>query len=160
MEFKPGDKVKCIDVKGATSFLTYGAVYTVELAGLFLSLEEVQGGWQPERFEKVEEPPQQARDMCRGCPHIAEPECPSVCPPYPPPPPDFINEPPHYTGRGGIEPVDYIVSNNMNWLEGNIIKYLYRYPWKDGVVDLKKAQFYLNQLIKQEELRNDAVKQY
>jgi hypothetical protein len=34
--------------------------------------------------------------------------------------------PSHYK-RGGIEPIDYIVSNDLDFLEGNVIKYVSRY---------------------------------
>jgi hypothetical protein len=37
----------------------------------------------------------------------------------------------------------------MNFLEGNIIKYVSRYKTKNGIEDLKKAQWYLNKLIKE-----------
>ena len=33
------------------------------------------------------------------------------------------------------------------WLRGNVIKYLWRYPHKNKLEDLRKAQFYLNRLI-------------
>jgi len=33
-------------------------------------------------------------------------------------------------------------------LQGNIIKYVWRYRYKNGVEDLEKAQWYLNRLIK------------
>ena len=35
------------------------------------------------------------------------------------------------------------------YLQGNIIKYLWRYRYKNGVEDLKKAQWYLNKLIEE-----------
>lgn len=66
---------------------------------------------------------------------------------------DLIENPAHYTGRGGIEPVEFIVSNSMDYLEGNIVKYLYRYPRKGGVQDLLKARRYLDWLIKREQGR-------
>lgn len=140
MEFKAGDRAKCVNANSSEA-LEEGRVYTVEkVTGgarhTYLTLVEVHGGWFASRFEKVEEP---------------------VEPPFPP---DLINEPPHYTGRGGIEPIDFIMSNNMSFLEGCIVKYVYRYPWKGGLESLRKAQFYLERLIAQEELRNDAVKQY
>lgn len=47
----------------------------------------------------------------------------------------------------GIEPIDYIESNKMNFCEGNIVKYVTRYKEKDGIADLKKAQYYLEKLI-------------
>ena len=58
-----------------------------------------------------------------------------------------INKPKHYIS-GSIEPIDYIIANNMNFLEGNIIKYITRYKYKNGKEDLLKAEFYLKKLIK------------
>jgi len=49
-----------------------------------------------------------------------------------------------------IQPWDYIVANDMGYLEGNIIKYITRYKEKGGIVDLYKAQHYLEKLIKVE----------
>jgi len=65
---------------------------------------------------------------------------------------DSIN-PTYY--RKGIETTDYIQSHSMNYLEGNIIKYVTRYKDKGGVLDLKKAEWYLTRLIKQEEKNNE-----
>lgn len=62
---------------------------------------------------------------------------------------DKVNHPNHYTQ--GIECWDYIVSHNMSYLEGNIVKYVTRYKHKNGMEDLKKAQAYLNKLIKEKE---------
>lgn len=53
--------------------------------------------------------------------------------------------PSHY--HTPIQPLDFIEANGMNFLEGNIIKYITRYKKKNGLEDLKKAQFYLNRLI-------------
>ena len=39
----------------------------------------------------------------------------------------------------------------MDFLEGNIIKYVSRYPLKGGLNDLKKAKVYIEMLIKREE---------
>jgi hypothetical protein len=39
----------------------------------------------------------------------------------------------------------------MNYLEGNIIKYVTRYKDKGGLEDLKKAEWYLTRLIKVQE---------
>jgi hypothetical protein len=46
-----------------------------------------------------------------------------------------------------IEPWDYIVSNEMGYLEGNVIKYVSRWRSKGGIADLQKAQHYLAKLI-------------
>ena len=59
---------------------------------------------------------------------------------------DIINRPKHYT-TGAIETWDYIVSQKLGYLEGNVIKYVSRYKHKNGLEDLKKAQAYLNKLI-------------
>jgi hypothetical protein len=52
----------------------------------------------------------------------------------------------HYKDKA-IEPWDFIVANNLGFLEGNIIKYIARYKEKNGVEDLKKAKHYLEKLI-------------
>ena len=65
---------------------------------------------------------------------------------------DNIN-PDYY--RKGIETTDYIQSHSMNYMEGNIIKYVTRHRSKNGLEDLKKAEWYLTRLIKQEEKNND-----
>jgi len=66
---------------------------------------------------------------------------------------DAVNHPSHYT-KGGIECIDIIKVITGNYtkpfcglLVGNIIKYIYRAPNKNGLEDLKKAQWYLNKLI-------------
>ncbi|HAA4467930.1 TPA_asm: DUF3310 domain-containing protein [Listeria monocytogenes] len=66
---------------------------------------------------------------------------------------DNINNPSHYTA-GGIETLDYIkakVSDYPSYAVGNIFKYVSRYEHKNGIEDLKKAQFYLNDLIERME---------
>ena len=63
---------------------------------------------------------------------------------------DMVNSPPHYN-QAGIECLDAIRAATFEgyefYLQGNILKYLWRYRYKNGVEDLKKAQFYLNKLI-------------
>ena len=59
--------------------------------------------------------------------------------------PDNINRPPHY--NQGIETTDYIISNDMGFCEGNVVKYVTRYKLKGGLEDLKKAKWYLDKLI-------------
>ena len=58
---------------------------------------------------------------------------------------DNIN-PTYY--RKGIETTDYIVSHSMNYVEGNIIKYVTRYKYKGGLEDIEKAEWYLARLKK------------
>jgi hypothetical protein len=47
-----------------------------------------------------------------------------------------------------IEPVDYIVSNGIDFCEGNVIKYVSRHKSKNGSEDIKKAIHYLQIILK------------
>ena len=67
---------------------------------------------------------------------------------------DNVNQPKHYT-LNSIEPIDFINAHNMDFLEGNIVKYIARYKDKGGVEDLEKAEFYLRMLIQREKVAND-----
>jgi hypothetical protein len=66
--------------------------------------------------------------------------------------PDPVDHPEHYT-RGGIECIDAITAavcelpGTEAWLVGQVIKYVWRYKWKNGLEDLSKARFYLDRLI-------------
>ena len=55
----------------------------------------------------------------------------------------------HYL-RKGIQPWEYIEANDLDFWEGNVIKYITRWKDKGGVLDLQKAQHYLNYLIDRE----------
>lgn len=55
----------------------------------------------------------------------------------------------HYVTKA-IQPWDYIVANNLGYLEGNIVKYVSRWRDKGGVEDLRKASHYLAKLIEVE----------
>jgi len=61
-------------------------------------------------------------------------------------------EPKHYTELA-ISPLEYIKANELNWNVGNVIKYVSRYESKNGLEDLKKARWYLQNLI--EDLENE-----
>lgn len=52
----------------------------------------------------------------------------------------------HYR-QGGIQPVEYIESNNLGFCEGNVIKYVTRHQHKGGRQDLEKARHYIELLI-------------
>lgn len=58
-----------------------------------------------------------------------------------------------------IQPMEYIVKNGIDYLEGNVIKYVSRYKAKNGLEDLKKAKHCLNILIELEveKLTKDAI---
>ena len=63
---------------------------------------------------------------------------------------DPVNSPKHYN-QTGIECIDAIRAATDDgfeyYLQGNIMKYVWRYKYKNGSEDLKKAQWYLNKLI-------------
>ena len=62
---------------------------------------------------------------------------------------DPINKPRNYN-QGGIEVFDFIKSNNFNYAQGNVVKYVSRYRHKGTPVqDLLKARWYLNKLIEE-----------
>lgn len=68
--------------------------------------------------------------------------------------PDLINHPPHYT-KGGIDTFDFIKAKGLSYTEGNVIKYITRSRHKGNLLDdLKKAEWYLKQLIAEAE-KND-----
>ena len=58
---------------------------------------------------------------------------------------DKIN-PPYY--RKNIEVSDFIDEYDLNYFEGNVIKYVVRHKLKNGLEDLQKAKWYLERLIK------------
>ena len=67
---------------------------------------------------------------------------------------DMVNHPKHYKAKNGMEVIDVIeaFTANLNGYEAshtaNVIKYICRWKEKNGLEDLKKAQWYLNRLIK------------
>ncbi len=68
---------------------------------------------------------------------------------------DVVNHPSHYKGKNGIEVIDIIEGFDLTYCEGNIIKYILRHKKKNGLEDLKKAQWYLNKKIKQMEANHE-----
>lgn len=64
---------------------------------------------------------------------------------------DAVNSPSHYNS-GAIETIDYIEDQLTpeafeGYCVGNILKYLSRYRFKNGLEDLQKARWHLNRLI-------------
>ncbi|KIL35854.1 hypothetical protein SD71_10695 [Cohnella kolymensis] len=65
---------------------------------------------------------------------------------------DNVNHPSHYTA-GKVECIHAIEAATSGlvgfegYATGNTIKYLWRWKKKNGVEDLRKAQWYLNRLI-------------
>ena len=72
---------------------------------------------------------------------------------------DFIKKPRHYF-RYKIEPVTFIMQNEIPYAEGNAIKYLCRWRYKHDdkekqLEDLNKAKQYIELLIEQETKKDD-----
>lgn len=59
----------------------------------------------------------------------------------------------HYKDRA-IQPIEYILANDLGFCEGNVLKYITRWKYKNGLADLKKAVHYLEFLIYQEESKH------
>lgn len=55
----------------------------------------------------------------------------------------------HYVEMA-IQPIEYIIANNIPYIEGNVIKYVSRWRAKGGVQDLEKARHYIDMLIELE----------
>jgi len=87
----------------------------------------------------------------RGCPETTdkEPQCEKDL--WWGPVSDPVN-PSHYK-QGGIECIEAIKAATgegfTGYVWGNVLKYLWRWPKKGGVEDLKKARWYLDRLIKE-----------
>lgn len=56
----------------------------------------------------------------------------------------------HYKNLS-IQPLEFIVANELDFPTGNVVKYVVRYKLKGGLEDLKKARHYLDLLIELEE---------
>jgi len=59
-----------------------------------------------------------------------------------------------------IQPIEYILANNLGFLEGNVIKYVTRFRSKNGIEDLKKAMQYLDWLIADELKKKEALESH
>ena len=68
--------------------------------------------------------------------------------------PSMVDNPPHYN-KAGIECIEAIRAATGDgyeyYLQGNIMKYLWRYRYKNGTEDLEKAQWYLSKIIEEVE---------
>lgn len=74
---------------------------------------------------------------------------------------DMVSHPPHYT-HGDIECLDAIkaaLSSQDNpyqaFLTGQVLKYMWRWPMKNGLEDCRKAKFYIDRLIAELEAKNE-----
>ena len=67
-------------------------------------------------------------------------------------------KPDHY-GGSEIDVISFCQVNNLDFMQGNVIKYVFRYKNKNGLEDLEKAKEYIDRMIEnlldEEELDNE-----
>jgi hypothetical protein len=67
-------------------------------------------------------------------------------------PDESVSHPSHYTSHpSGVECIE--ITKHMGFLDGNALKYLWRYSLKNGIEDLRKCRQYLDWLIEAEEAK-------
>jgi len=59
---------------------------------------------------------------------------------------DPVNSPKHYT-QGDMEVITAIEGLGLDYHQGNVLKYVSRYRYKNGVEDLRKAKWYIDRLL-------------
>ena len=47
-----------------------------------------------------------------------------------------------------IQPYEFISKNELTFFQGNVVKYVLRYPYKNGIEDLQKIKHYCDLEIK------------
>ena len=55
-------------------------------------------------------------------------------------------KPDHY-GGSEIDVISFCQANNLDFMQGNVIKYVFRYKNKNGLEDLEKAKEYIDRMI-------------
>ena len=65
---------------------------------------------------------------------------------------DPVNSPKHYT-QGQMEVITAIEGLGLDYHQGNVLKYVSRYRYKNGIEDLRKAKWYIDRLLYIEEQR-------
>lgn len=60
---------------------------------------------------------------------------------------------PNYYHKGNVDTIQFCIENDLDFLQGNVVKYVVRYKNKNGLEDLKKAMEYLQRIIENEETK-------
>lgn len=135
---KKGDRLRCVDNRGASGRLEQGNYYTAagdefalldEMVVNLVECPTYDTGFYTDRFTTAFEFPYvKAKDDA------------------------FAHQigGSHYTDMP-IQPIEFILKNNLGWSEGNAIAYISRWRKKGGLQDLRKAVDTLNKLISYEE---------
>lgn len=132
--FKVGDRVLRTAPSDHAHSMIKGNTYTVEEhpANRWMTLKGMKGEWDPRNFVRASTA--YAVDATTSAPASAL---------------DVQVGGGHYK-KLKIQPVEYIMANNIPYMEGNVVKYCTRWRDKGGVQDLEKAMHYLQMLIEQE----------
>ena len=54
---------------------------------------------------------------------------------------------PNHYGDSEIDVIKFCQVNNLDFMQGNVIKYVFRYKNKNGLEDLEKAKEYIDRMI-------------
>ena len=65
-------------------------------------------------------------------------------------------KPDHY-GGSEIDVIDFCQANNLDFMQGNVIKYITRYRKKNGLEDIRKAVEYINRILADEYPEYEAI---
>lgn len=65
----------------------------------------------------------------------------------------------HYR-QGSIQPIEFIMANDLGFVEGCVVKYVTRHKRKGGKEDIKKAIHYLEILLEDYLAYEDSEKKY
>jgi hypothetical protein len=135
-KFKEGDIVRCLDT--VAPHLTAGKDYAVtkEYDGFLWVIGNIHAEtvcWLHSRFKLAEETPKKPPALqSSGAALLTQ-----------------VGGT-HYTDMA-IQPIEYILANNIPFPEGNVIKYVSRWRSKGGLKDVRKAVHHLQLLIEHEE---------
>lgn len=150
--------VKCINNKDFEILLTINKLYMVlDEHDNYIKIIDDKGEiyfYNKNRFEEVQT--EQTKEECKNiyCKSYNE-DCNNNCQidnynecmlSYIPK--EELIKPTYYNKDNGISPFEYIKANNLDFFEGNVIKYITRYKEKNGIEDLIKAKTYLEEIIK------------
>ena len=65
-------------------------------------------------------------------------------------------KPDHY-GDSEIDVIRFCQANNLDFMQGNVIKYITRYRKKNGLEDVRKAVEYINRILADEYPEYEAI---